>query len=200
MNSTQTLPLILASGSPRRRELLQRAGIAFEIQPADIPEIEQPGEKPAAFARRLACDKALAVAQRVGKTQPRFTLGADTIVVVDGDILGKPRDEDNAIELLERLIGREHAVLTAVATASSETLEVRDFIVESRVTMRSVDRDELLAYVATGESLDKAGGYAVQGGARSFVTKIVGSETNVIGLPMDETLAWLAELGFEASR
>jgi septum formation protein len=103
------------------------------------------------------------------------------------------------MELLERLTGRGHCVVTAVALASSESLQVHDFSVESQVEMRDVGRDELAAYVATGESLDKAGGYAVQGGARSFVTKILGSETNVIGLPMDETLALLAKVGIEPS-
>jgi septum formation protein len=191
--------LILASGSPRRRELLDQAGIRFEITPADIPEVEQPGETPAGFAQRLARAKALTVARRMGTAPPRWVLGADTIVVVDSDILGKPRDEKHAMELLERLTGRGHCVVTAVALASSESLQVHDISVESQVEMRDVGRDELAAYVATGESLDKAGGYAVQGGARSFVTKIIGSETNVIGLPMDETLALLAEVGIEPS-
>jgi septum formation protein len=199
MSTTEPSPLILASGSPRRRELLGRAGIRIDIRPADIPELEQAGETPMAFAKRLARSKALTVAERIGTTPPRWVLGADTIVVVGNDILGKPRDEKHAMELLERLTGRGHCVVTAVALASSETLQVRDITVESRVEMRDVRRDELAAYVATGESLDKAGGYAVQGGARSFVTKIVGSETNVIGLPMDETLALLAEVGIEPS-
>jgi septum formation protein len=199
MNTTEPSTLILASGSPRRRELLGRAGIRIDIRPADIPEVEQAGETPMAFAQRLARSKALTVAQRIGTAPPRWVLGADTIVVVENDILGKPRDEKHAMELLERLTGRGHCVVTAVALASSETLRVRDITVESRVEMRDVRRDELAAYVATGESLDKAGGYAVQGGARSFVTKIVGSETNVIGLPMDETLALLAEVGIEPS-
>jgi septum formation protein len=199
MNTTEPSTLILARGSPRRRELLGRAGIRIDIRPADIPEVEQAGETPMAFAQRLARSKALTVAQRIGTAPPRWVLGADTIVVVENDILGKPRDEKHAMELLERLTGRGHCVVTAVALASSETLRVRDITVESRVEMRDVRRDELAAYVATGESLDKAGGYAVQGGARSFVTKIVGSETNVIGLPMDETLALLAEVGIEPS-
>jgi septum formation protein len=120
-------------------------------------------------------------------------LGADTIVVLDGEVLGKPRDSDHALELLERLTGREHSVVTAVALVASDTLRVRQAAVTSRVEMRAVERDELIAYVATGEPLDKAGGYAVQGGARSFVTRIHGSETNVIGLPLDETVELLGE-------
>jgi septum formation protein len=186
-------PLILASASPRRSDLLRRAGIRFEVCPADIPEIEQPGETPVAFAQRLAHSKALTVAERIGASPPRLVLGADTIVVLNGEVLGKPRDSDHALELLERLAGREHSVVTAVALVASDTLQVRQVAVTSRVELRAVGRDELIAYVATGESLDKAGGYAVQGGARSFVTQIHGSETNVIGLPLDETLDLLGE-------
>lgn len=186
-------PLVLASASPRRRDLLRRAGIRFEVFPADIPEIQQPGETPVAFAQRLAHSKALSVAKQLGASPPRLVLGADTIVVLDGEVFGKPRDSDHALELLERLVGREHSVITAVALVASDTLRVRQATVTSRVEMRAVERDELIAYVATGESLDKAGGYAVQGGARSFVTRIHGSETNVIGLPIDETVDLLGE-------
>jgi septum formation protein len=189
-------PLVLASASPRRSDLLRRAGIRFEVRPAGIPELEQPGEAPVAFAQRLARGKALAVAEQIGASPPRLVLGADTIVVLDGDVLGKPRDSDHALELLERLTGREHSVVTAVALVASDTLRIRQAAVTSRVEMRAVERDELIAYVATGESLDKAGGYAVQGGARSFVTRIHGSETNVIGLPLDETVELLGEAGF----
>ncbi len=193
MTCVDTAPLILASASPRRSDLLRRAGIRFEVRPADIPEIEQPGETPAAFAQRLARSKALTVAEQIGASPPRLVLGADTIVVLDGEVFGKPRDSDHALELLERLVGREHSVITAVALVASDTLRVRQATVTSRVEMRAVERDELIAYVATGESLDKAGGYAVQGGARSFVTRIHGSETNVIGLPIDETVELLGE-------
>ncbi len=188
--------LVLASASPRRSDLLRRAGIRFEVRPANIPELGQPGETPVAFAERLARSKALAVAEQIGAPPPRLVLGADTIVVLDGEVLGKPRDSDHALELLERLMGREHSVVTAVALVASDTLRVRQAAVTSRVEMRAAERDELIAYVATGEPLDKAGGYAVQGGARSFVTRIHGSETNVIGLPLDETVNLLSEAGF----
>ena len=193
MTCVDPTPLVLASASPRRSDLLRQAGIRFEVCPADIPEVERPGETPIAFAQRLAHSKALAVAERIGASPPRLVLGADTIVVLNGEVLGKPRDSDHALELLERLTGREHSVLTAVALVVSDTLRVWQAVVTSRVEMRAVGRDELVAYVATGESLDKAGGYAVQGGARSFVTRIHGSETNVIGLPLDETLDLLSE-------
>ena len=186
-------PLVLASASPRRRDLLRRAGIRFEVRPADIPEVEQPGETPSAFAQRLAHSKALAIAKQIGASPPRLVLGADTIVVLNGEVFGKPRDADHALELLERLTGREHSVITAIALVESVALRTWQAAVTSRVEMRAVDRDELIAYVATGESLDKAGGYAVQGGARSFVTRIHGSETNVIGLPLDETVDLLDE-------
>jgi septum formation protein len=189
----EALPLILASASPRRSDLLHGAGVRFEVRPADIPEVREAGEAPLAFAQRLARGKALAVAEQIGTPPTRFVLGADTIVVLDKDVLGKPRDADHALELLERLTGREHTVITAVAIVSSDTLQSRQIAVTSRVEMREAAREELLAYVATGESLDKAGGYAVQGGARSFVTRIHGSESNVIGLPLDETLALLGD-------
>jgi septum formation protein len=193
VTSVDSAPLVLASASPRRSDLLRRAGVRFEVCPANIPEVEQPGETPVAFAQRLARSKALTVAERIGASPPRLVLGADTIVVLNGEVLGKPRDSDHALELLERLTGREHSVVTAVALVASDSLRVREAVVTSRVEMRAVGRDELVAYVATGESLDKAGGYAVQGGARSFVTRIHGSETNVIGLPLDETVDLLGE-------
>ncbi|HXV36978.1 MAG TPA: Maf family protein [Myxococcota bacterium] len=200
MNRSERAPLILANESPRRSELLRRAGIRFEVLPASIVEAERSGEAPLAFAQRLARSKALAVARRVGAPPRRWVLGADTIVVLDGEVFGKPRDAAHALELLERLVGREHRVVTAIALASSDTLQLRTAWVESRVEMRAAGRDELLAYVATGEPLDKAGAYAIQGGARSFVSRVHGSETNVIGLPIEETLALLGEAGFGVER
>ncbi len=159
----------------------------------------EPDESPVAFAQRLAYSKALRVAEQIGAPPARLVLGADTIVVLDGEVLGKPRDPDHALELLEQLTGREHLVVTAVALVASDTLRDWQIAVTSRVEMRAAAREELIAYVATGESLDKAGGYAVQGGARSFVTRIHGSETNVIGLPLDETVALLGEAGWRRS-
>jgi septum formation protein len=188
-------PLILASASPRRRDLLRRAGIAFEVIAAGVPEHGQSGEKPGDFATRLAAEKALAVARRVGPSPRRRVLGADTIVVVDEAILGKPRDPEHAVQLLERLVGRTHEVITAVAVAASDTLEVRTTAVTTRVRMRPAAPAELRAYVAGGEPLDKAGAYAIQGDGRRFVTHVEGSESNVIGLPVEETLALLAAAG-----
>ena len=194
-----TLPLVLGSASPRRRELLARAGIAFEIVPADIEERALPGEEPAALAERLAREKAEAVAERVGAAPRRLVLGADTIVVIGGDVLGKPVDPPDAMRLLGRLVGREHVVMTAVALVASDRLgEVATRVVASRVVMRDADPDEIRRYVATGEPLDKAGAYAAQGEGRRFIDRIEGSESNVIGLPMEETLALLRAHGHGA--
>jgi len=187
-------PLVLASASPRRRDLLTRAGVRFEVRPADIPEVRIAGESPSAFALRLARAKALAVASRLEGSPSQPVLGADTIVVVDQDVLGKPRNRDHAEELLGRLVGREHRVLTAVAVVAGG--RVFDALVESMVRMRSATPEEIREYVAGGEPLDKAGAYALQGEGRRFVEQVTGSETNVIGLPIEETLALLREAGF----
>jgi septum formation protein len=188
-------PLVLASGSPRRRDLLTRAGVAFEVQPADIPEDARPGESAAQHAERLAREKALTVARRLGPEPARWVLGADTVVVVDDRLLGKPRDPEHAVELLGQLVGRRHTVVTAVALVASDSLAPRSFAAASRVLMRPAREAELRAYVASGEPLDKAGAYAAQGEGRRFIDRIEGSETNVIGLPLEETLALLAEAG-----
>lgn len=184
---------MLASGSPRRRQLLAEAGVAIEIVAPEVDETAAAGEAPETLAIRLAVAKALWVAQRLGPDPERTVLGADTIVVVNGEVLGKPDDEAHAIRLLERITGRRHVVITAVAVASSAAPAPRTTAVRSTVTMRPATRAEIEAYVATGEPLDKAGAYAVQGEGRRFVTKVEGSETNVIGLPVEETLALLRE-------
>lgn len=189
-------PLVLASRSPRRRALLDAAGIAFEVRPADVPEERRAGEAPAAFATRLAVSKAQAVAGQLGPARPRLVLGADTIVVVGGDVLGKPEGPEHARALLSRLLGRSHSVLTAVALVQGGVPGCRHTVVESRVHMREAAPEEVHAYVATGEPLDKAGAYALQGEGRRFVQKIEGSESNVIGLPLEETLALLHEAGW----
>jgi septum formation protein len=187
--------VILASSSPRRHELLARAGVGFEAVTPDVPEEPLRGEAPEAFARRLAIAKALAVARRVGREPRRVVLGADTIVVLDGEILGKPRDAHEARSHLRRLAGRRHRVLTAVAVIDSRSLALRVALVESGVAMHEASDAEIAAYVASGEPLDKAGAYAAQGEGRRFVAKIDGSETNVIGLPLEEALGLLREIG-----
>ena len=187
--------LVLGSSSPRRRELLARAGIRFEVAAAGIEERARPGEAPEALAARLACEKALAVAQRLGSAPSRLVLGADTIVVLEGDVLGKPVDASDAEQLLGRLVGRAHRVLTGVAVVASDRLVPASRVVESRVVMRSASSEEIRRYVESGEPLDKAGAYAAQGEGRRFIARIEGSESNVIGLPLDETLALLRDAG-----
>ena len=184
--------LVLASASPRRRQLLERAGIAFSVSPADLDESSLPGESPRALVLRLAREKALAVAAKLAG-EPALVLGADTIVVVGEDVLGKPRDPAHAVELLGRILGRRHTVFTGVALVGVASGAVHTACVASDVVMRAASLAEVRAYVAGGEPLDKAGAYALQGEGRKFVERVVGSETNVIGLPMDETLALLRE-------
>lgn len=185
--------LVLASASPRRRALLAATGLAFEVLPADIPEPIAAGEDPREVVERLAEAKARAVAGQAD--EGHVVLGSDTVVVVDDDILGKPDDEDHAVALLRRLVGRAHRVLTGVAVIGGARSQV--ISVESRVFLRPAADDELRRYAATGEPLDKAGAYALQGEGRRFVERVEGSPTNVIGLPLDETCALLREHGFD---
>ena len=187
-------PLVLASASPRRRDLLTQAGVGFEVHPADVPEERRAEETPEGFASRLARCKAETVADRLATAA--LVLGADTIVVLGERILGKPRDPAHAEELLGQLLGRCHRVLTAVAVVESDSGRVHDATVESRVWMRPASPEQVRVYVATGEPLDKAGAYALQGEGRRFVEKVEGSESNVIGLPLEETLALLRAAGW----
>jgi septum formation protein len=190
--------LVLASASPRRRDLLASRGLRFEVVPADVSEEPLAGESPRALVERLAAEKALAVRARLPRRPRRFVLGSDTVVVLGEEILGKPRDAAHAVELLSRLAGRTHTVWTGVAVAVTGDGPPRVSSVASAVTLRAASADELRAYVATGEPLDKAGAYALQGEGRRFVTRVEGSESNVIGLPLDEALALLAEAGLGA--
>jgi len=186
---------VLASSSPRRRDLLSRAGVPFEIVPPEIAEELRPGEAPRALAERLAREKAAAVAERLGPTPRRRVLGADTVVVLEDEALGKPADPEHAVALLRRLVGRKHEVVTGVALADSQGGRVLSRAVTSIVFLRRSQEEELRSYVATGEPMDKAGAYAAQGLGRRFVERIEGSESNVIGLPVEETLALLRETG-----
>ena len=192
--------LVLASASPRRRELLAGAGLDFEILPADVAEEPRAGEAPHALVERLAAEKAASVRDRLPERPRRLVLGSDTVVVLDAEILGKPRDPEHAVAMLRRLAGRTHTVWTGVAVAATGTAALSVRSVESRVTIRAADEAELRAYVATGEPLDKAGSYALQGEGRQLVSHVEGSESNVIGLPLEETLALLAEAGLEPPR
>jgi septum formation protein len=189
--------LILASGSPRRRDLLSRLSVSFATVPAEIAETVRPGEPPREFAERLAREKAEAVVAQLGRTPRRVVLGSDTIVVIGAEVLGKPRDPEHALALLRKLTGRTHLVITGIAVVESDSGRTRSRVVESRVTLRKAGEEELRDYVATGESLDKAGAYALQGEGRRFVASVEGSETNVIGLPLEETQAMLQDAGVE---
>ena len=184
------LRLVLASASPRRRELLAQLGLLFEVCAADIDETPRAGELPDAYVRRLAREKAHAVASR---RPEQWVLAADTTVVLDGDILGKPLDAGEARSMLARLSGRTHAVLTGVALAGPG--EPAEVLVRTEVTFRSLGAEEIAWYVGTGEPLDKAGSYAVQGKGGFLVHALEGSPTNVIGLPLGETLGLLARAG-----
>lgn len=183
--------LYLASSSPRRRELLTQIGLPFHIVPASIDETPESGESALAYVERLARSKALAGLNFLAQRADVCVLGADTAVVLDGRILGKPEDRDDALAMLQALSGREHEVLTAVAVADRDRCEAR--VVSSRVTFREVHAEEAERYWETGEPQDKAGGYAIQGLAAIFVSRVEGSYSAVVGLPLCETAALLAD-------
>jgi septum formation protein len=180
--------LILASGSPRRRELLAQAGYSFEVQVSSVDESRRPGEEAIRFATRLAREKAEEVfTQRQSSVvAPLLVLGADTVVVCDGEVLGKPVDAADAMRMLMLLSGRTHHVVTGVAVAggssSSPVLEVAAEI--THVTMRTLSPLDISQYVASGEPMDKAGAYAIQGHAARWIPRISGCYFNVVGLPL----------------
>ena len=182
--------VILASASPRRRELLTLIGIAHEVRPADVDESVFADEAPAPHAERLARAKAHALA---GAHPHAVIIAADTIVVVDGDILGKPRDVAHAAEMLLRLAGREHIVYTAVAVARDERTE--SAVEAVRVTMRALSEGEGAAYIATGEPMDKAGAYGIQGFGATIVERVDGDYFSVMGLGLRRLVELLARLG-----
>lgn len=171
--------LLLASASPRRAEILETLGIPFDLAPTDVEETLQPGESGRDAALRLAREKAAAAAAR---HPGDWVLAADTLVLLDGELLGKPRDDSEAGEMLRRLAGREHRVVTAVRLARGSE-PGSDALEESRVRIAPLDEEEIRWYVATGEPRDKAGAYAVQGLGARFVESVEGSFTNVMGLP-----------------
>lgn len=181
--------LILASQSPRRTELLNQIGIAFQTLPANIDEAVRDGEGAADLVERVA----IAKAETVRKQHPRQpVLGSDTAVVLDHRILGKPRDRADGIDMLRALGGRSHEVLTGVALVDASTHYVLNV---SRVTMRDIGEAEAAAYWETGEPADKAGGYAVQGLAAVFIEHIEGSYSGIMGLPLFETVNLLKQIG-----
>lgn len=194
MVATQTYPLVLASASPRRVELLAQAGIEPDfLQPADIDETPLRSEHPRSLARRLSRQKALKAQDKLktaGTYQPAFILAADTVVGVGRQILPKAETEDTALDCLRLLSGRSHKVFTGVCLISPKGA-VRQVVVESRVRFDRLSRRQMDAYLSSGEWRGKAGGYAIQGLAGSFIVKIVGSYSNIVGLPLHETLALL---------
>lgn len=171
--------VLLASASPRRAELLTGAGIAFDVAPADVDETRWPDEAPGAYCERLARAKALAVAARAPE---RVVVAADTIVVVGAEVFGKPVDAPDARRMLEALSGRTHEVLTGLALAAGGA--VRTVVERTAVEFAPLAEAEIAWYVATGEPMDKAGAYAIQGRASRFVARIQGSYSNVVGLPV----------------
>jgi septum formation protein len=182
--------LILASASPRRQELLRNAGIRFTVQPSDINETPLAGEAPRECAERLAREKALAACQ----SRPQdYVLGADTIVVVDGAIFGKPRDRADAARMLRLLSGRMHQVITGVCVVSPAASAPQTASETTLVTMSQLSEDEIRDYVATGEPMDKAGAYAIQGIASRWIPRIEGDYSNVVGLPVAMVYAMLRE-------
>jgi septum formation protein len=184
--------MILASESPRRRELLAAVGVPFRVVPSGVDEIPRPGESPSRFVRRAALDKGEAVAER---NRSSFVLSADTIVVADGRILGKPRDRAEARRMLSRLAGREHRVYTAICLLCRER-GFRDVDAEvTRVRFRPLTAAEIAAYARTGECDDKAGAYAAQGAGMLLIDRVAGSFSNVVGLPMTRVVAMLARAG-----
>ncbi|KPD29604.1 nucleoside triphosphate pyrophosphatase [Pseudomonas paraeruginosa] len=186
--------LYLASASPRRRELLAQIGVPLSVLSIAIDETPLPDEAPAAYVERLARGKAAAgLAMLAELGGEGCVLGADTSVVIDGRILGKPADESDGLAMLAALSGREHQVLTAVALAAATGIEAR--VVECRVRFRQIGRDEALRYWLSGEPADKAGGYAIQGLGAIFVSRIEGSYSAVVGLPLCETAELLGEFG-----
>jgi len=183
--------LILASSSPRRQELLREAGIAFAAHAPHINEDQRAGEPPLEYALRLAREKAQAVAQHYPQS---YVVGADTIVVIDNDVLGKPCDAADAARILRLLSGRGHQVTTAVAVVSpGGNTETRSTTTE--VFFRKLTEDEIQQYVAGGEPMDKAGAYAIQGGAARWTDRIVGEYSNVVGLPLSLVTEMLRKSG-----
>ncbi|MDM7323197.1 MAG: Maf family protein [Gammaproteobacteria bacterium] len=184
--------LILASTSPRRAELLRQIGVAFELRAVEVDESPRPGEAAAETALRLAVAKAEAGRSQAAPGQA--VLAADTLVSLDGEPLGKPRDREDFFVMLRRLSGRRHEVCTAVALAWDDS--IRSFLSVSHVDFRPLLDAELAAYWATGEPKDKAGGYAIQGRAAVFITRLEGSFSGVMGLPLFETAELLQQAGF----
>jgi septum formation protein len=182
--------VVLASASPRRRDLLNLIGIVHEVRPANIDETMRPREAPRRYAERLAREKASTIATR---DPDLITIGADTVVVIDRKVLGKPADAADAARMLRMLSGREHTVITAVAVARGRKL--RSAIEEVRVKFRRLRDDEIEAYIAMGEPMDKAGAYGIQGYGATIVERIEGDYFAVMGLPLVRLVGLMRDVG-----
>ena len=181
-------PVILASSSPRRRELLRLIGIPHDVRPADIDETYPPGERPSEHAERLAREKAMAI-----DAPDAIVIGSDTIVVVDGEVLGKPRDRQHATTMLRRLSGRSHVVMTGVAVRWGGRLA--SGVEEVGVTFRDLSDAEIDRYIDTGEPMDKAGAYGIQGYGATIVQRVDGDYFAVMGLALNRLVCLMGELG-----
>jgi septum formation protein len=190
--------LVLASASPRRRELLSQAGYTFTVHPAHVPEDPLPGEPPIAYVTRLAREKAEAVFRELSTKipEPLQVIGADTTVTLDDHILAKPDDPADAARMLRLLSGRSHLVITGVAVVTAESTQVAAEV--TAVRFLSLSEEEISSYVATGEPMDKAGAYAIQGRAARWIPRIEGCYFNVVGLPLALVTALLEPLRLEA--
>lgn len=184
--SSVLLPWILASGSPRRRDLLAGAGVAFEVRVPNCEEVRREGEEPVDYVKRNAREKAFAV-PIADEEATRLVLAADTIVVDGGQVLEKPVDEADANQMLRGMSGGRHVVMTGVALRRGSELLWNE-VVETAIHFRELTADEITAYVESGEPMDKAGAYGIQSGAAGFVREVRGSYTNVVGLPLAEVL------------
>jgi septum formation protein len=188
------MKLILASGSHRRAEILQSACLPFNVMSSAVDETPIPGEPAQEMVRRLAATKAeLAAARAVG---PAIVIAADTVVVLDGAIYGKPRTTEDARQMLEKLAGRMHTVITGVALIRLPDVERREFFETTHVQFGALDYEEITRYLASGEPFDKAGAYAIQGRAGRYILRIEGCYYNVVGLPLARLCAALADLGW----
>jgi septum formation protein len=188
------MKLILASASPRRAEILRSAGMQFSVLSSAVDETPMPGEAPQELVRRVALAKGELVAARA--IGPAVVIAADTIVALDGAILGKPRTSDDARQMLEKLSGRTHSVITGVTLIRLPDVERREFVEATQVHFASISKDEIVKYLSSGEPFDKAGAYAIQGRGGRFIPRIDGCYFNVVGLPLSRLCKELAELGW----
>jgi septum formation protein len=196
MESSSNSLIFLASASPRRSALLDQIGVAHRVQPVDVDETARGGEAPEQYVRRLAVLKAETLWQKLAAPQRQPVLGADTAVVLDEQILGKPRDENDCLRMLSLLSARTHQVFTAVALRAADGCQSRVNV--SDVTFRKLADEEIRRYWRSGEPADKAGAYAVQGRAALFIERIAGSYSGIMGLPLFETGELLTAIGAHA--